>query len=102
MSGVITNNLYMLYEDRNSLSKLAQDINRAIVSLQEEVWAVDAYRQRAEASSDPELKEILLHHAKEEKEHAAMLIEWLRRVDPEFDHEVKDNIMKQWKIVTPH
>lgn len=92
----------MLHEDRSTLSNLAQDINRAIVSMQEEVWAVDAYRQRAEAATDPELKEILLHHAKEEKEHAAMLIEWLRRQDNEFAHEIKDYISKDGKIVTPH
>ena len=89
----------MLQEDRSKLSDIAQDINRAIVSLQEEVWAVDAYRQRAETCTDNELKEILLHHAKEEKEHAAMLIEWLRRQDAEFDHELKDNLFSNNKIV---
>ena len=80
----------MLQEDRNKLSNLTQDKKRAIDSMREEVEAVDHYHQRAEACTDPELKKILLHNANEEKEHAAMLIEWLRRNDKEFEHELKD------------
>ena len=80
----------MLQEDREKLSKLTQDKKRAIDSLREEIEAVSFYDQRADACSDEELKKILLHNANEEKEHAAMLIEWLRRNDKEFEHELKD------------
>ena len=80
----------MLQEDRNKLSKLTQDKKRAIDSLREEIEAVSFYDQRADACTDEELKKILLHNANEEKEHAAMLIEWLRRNDKEFEHELKD------------
>jgi len=80
----------MLEEDRNKLSKLVLDQHRAIESLREEVEAVNFYHQRAEACTDPELKKILLHNANEEKEHAAMLLEWIRRNDKDFEHELKD------------
>ena len=80
----------MLQEDRNKLSKFTQDKKRAIDSLREEIEAVSFYDQRADACTDEELKKILLHNADEEKEHAAMLIEWLRRNDKEFEHELKD------------
>ena len=80
----------MLQEDRNKLSDKVLDQKRAIDSLREEIEAVNFYHQRAEACTDSELKKILLHNAKEEKEHAAMLIEWLRRNDKEFEHELKD------------
>ena len=80
----------MLQEDRNKLSDNVLDQKRAVDSLREEIEAVNFYHQRAEACTDPELKKILLHNANEEKEHAAMLIEWLRRNDAEFEHELKD------------
>ena len=80
----------MLQEDREKLSKLVLDQKRAIDSLREEIEAVNFYHQRAEVCNDEELKKILLHNANEEKEHAAMLIEWLRRNDKEFEHELKD------------
>ena len=80
----------MIHEDRKNLSEKTLDIKRAIDSIKEELEAVDWYNQRADATTDPELKKILLHNAAEEKEHAAMLIEWLRRADPEFAHELKD------------
>jgi len=80
----------MLQEDRNKLSDKVLDQKRAIDSMREEVEAVNFYEQRAEACTDPELKKILLHNADEEREHAAMLIEWLRRNDKNFEHELKD------------
>jgi len=84
----------MLHEDRNTLSQKTQDIKRAIDSIKEELEAVDYYNQRADACFDPALKEILKHNANEEKEHAAMLIEWLRRNDFNFDHELRDYLFK--------
>jgi hypothetical protein len=65
-------------------------MHRAIVSLIEELEAVDWYQQRADACTDEALKAILAHNRDEEKEHAAMLLEWIRRNDPAFSKELKD------------
>lgn len=62
-----------------------RDMARAIHSLMEELEAMDWYSQRVDVSDDESLKRILAHHADEEKEHAVMLIEWIRRRDPEWD-----------------
>ena len=91
----------MIYEKIEGLSKKTLDIRRAIDSLREEMEAVDLYNQRAEATEDEELKKVLIHNANEEKEHAAMLIEWLRKNDAVFEEELKDNIFKE-KIDTDH
>jgi ferritin-like protein len=73
------------HEDISVLRPETMDRHRAIVSLQEELEAVDWYDQRIDATGDAELREILRHNRDEEKEHAAMVIEWLRRNDPAFD-----------------
>ena len=73
------------HEDTELLSPATMDRHRAIVSIQEELEAVDWYDQRVDAAIDPQLKKVLAHNRDEEKEHAAMLIEWLRRHDPAFD-----------------
>ena len=65
-------------------------MHRAIVSLMEELEAVDWYNQRVHACKDSELKAILEHNRDEEKEHAAMVLEWIRRKDPTMDSELKD------------
>ena len=67
------------------LSSNALDLHRAIVSLMEELEAVDWYNQRVERCADKQLRALLEHNRDEEKEHAAMLMEWLRRNDPGFD-----------------
>ena len=72
------------------LSDATRDMHRAIVSLMEELEAVDWYNQRVDACKDTELKAILEHNRDEEKEHAAMVLEWIRRRDPMFDAELKD------------
>ena len=74
------------------LSDETRDMHRALVSLGEELEAVDWYRQRADACGDAELEAILLHNMREEMEHAAMVLEWIRRRDPRFDKELKDYI----------
>jgi hypothetical protein len=51
----------------------------------EELEAMDWYSQRIDVTDDEELRGVLAHHADEEKEHAAMLLEWIRRRDPEWD-----------------
>jgi uncharacterized protein len=78
------------HEPFDQLSDETRDMHRAIVSLMEELEAVDWYNQRVDACKDPELKAILAHNRDEEKEHAAMTLEWIRRRDPKFDHELKD------------
>ena len=64
-------------------------MHRAIVSLMEELEAVDWYNQRADACKDAELKAILEHNRDEEKEHASMVLEWIRRRDPHFSKQMK-------------
>ena len=71
-----------LHEDAAKLGQQVIDQHRAIVSLMEELEAVDWYNQRAKATDNPELRAILGHNRDEEKEHAAMALEWLRRSDP--------------------
>jgi len=77
------------HESLDKLSPETQDMHRAIVSLQEELEAADWYQQRAEACGDEELKAILLHNMREEIEHAAMILEWLRRNHPDFSKHLK-------------
>jgi ferritin-like protein len=77
-------------EPAHELSDETRDMHRAIISLREELEAVDFYNQRVNACKNPELKAILAHNRDEEKEHAAMLLEWIRRQDPSFSHELKD------------
>lgn len=73
------------HEAPEGLSPATRDRHRAIVSLSEELEAVDWYDQRVDSAGDPELKGILAHNRDEEKEHAAMTLEWLRRHDPVWD-----------------
>lgn len=78
------------HEPINELSNETRDMHRAITSLMEELEAVDWYNQRVDACKDPELKAILEHNRDEEKEHAAMVLEWIRRRDATFSKELKD------------
>lgn len=78
-----------LYEDRHGLAPKTLDMKRAIDSLREELEAVDWYKQRAEACKDKNLRNILLHNAKEEKEHAAMLLTWIQQQDTEMEKALK-------------
>lgn len=73
------------HESEDALQPATKDRHRAIVSLMEELEAVDWYDQRIDAAGDEELREILRHNRDEEKEHAAMVLEWLRRQDGEWD-----------------
>jgi ferritin-like protein len=78
------------HEPIEELSQETRDMHKAIVSLMEELEAVDWYNQRADACKDPELKAILEHNRDEEKEHAAMVLEWIRRRDPALSTQMKD------------
>ena len=74
------------------------DMHRAIRSLMEEVEAVDWYQQRIDACQDESLARILAHNRDEEKEHAAMVIEWIRRHDERFDHELREYLFSDTKL----
>jgi len=89
-----------LHEDEDKLSGAILDRHRAIVSLMEELEAVDWYDQRAAATEDPELKAILEHNRDEEKEHAAMVLEWLRRNDPKMDEQLKTYLFKDGPVIS--
>lgn len=88
-----------LHEPATSLSPEIIDRHRAIVSLIEELEAVDWYAQRASACTDPELRAILEHNGDEEKEHAAMALEWLRRRDPVLDKHLRKFLFREGSIV---
>lgn len=86
------------HEPINELSDETRDMHRAITSLMEELEAVDWYNQRADACKNEELKNILVHNRDEEKEHAAMVLEWIRRKDPAFDKELNDYLFTSKSI----
>jgi len=78
------------HEPIDELTDETRDMHRAITSLMEELEAVDWYNQRVNTCKDADLKAILAHNRDEEKEHAAMILEWIRRKDLSFDKELKD------------
>lgn len=78
-----------LHAPRERLSRKTLHQHHAIVSLMEELEAVDWYRQRAEDCDDDALRDILLHNMREEMEHASMVLEWLRRNDPDWAEQIK-------------
>jgi len=78
------------HEPINELTDETRDMHRAIVSLMEELEAVDWYNQRVDACKDSELRAILEHNRDEEKEHAAMVLEWIRRRDARLNKELKE------------
>jgi uncharacterized protein len=83
----------------NGLPPETIDRHRAIVSIMEELEAVDWYDQRVHAASDAELSAILAHNRDEEKEHAAMTLEWLRRRDPALDTQLRAYLFTDGPIV---
>lgn len=87
-----------LHESEDKLAVMTVDSHRAILSLMEEFEAVDWYHQRADACTDPDLREILLHNMHEEMEHAAMLLEWLRRSTPRLDTILRTYLFSQGNI----
>jgi uncharacterized protein len=83
------------HENENLLDPETRDRHRAIASLNEELEAVDWYDQRVQAAHDEELKAILAHNRDEEKEHAAMVLEWLRRRDPALSGHLRDYLFTE-------
>jgi hypothetical protein len=76
------------HEERSKLTEKTLDLERARQSLIEELEAINWYQERIDATEEKSLQDILAHNRDEEKEHAAMLIEWIRRQDPEFNEEL--------------
>src|SRR5690554_7061391 len=87
------------HEPVDRLRPETMDHHRAIISLMEELEAVDWYDQRVDATDDDELKAILVHNRDEEKEHAAMTLEWLRRRDPILDEHLRTYLFTEGSIL---
>ena len=77
------------HEPHKELSKETRDYVRALISMKEEIEAVDWYQQRMDTASDKQLKKILKHNRDEEIEHTCMLLEWLRRNMEGWDEQLK-------------
>ncbi|HEV7731259.1 MAG TPA: ferritin-like domain-containing protein [Candidatus Binatia bacterium] len=88
-----------LHEDPSKLSQEVTDRHRALASLGEELEAVDWYDQRVQVTKDAELKAILGHNRDEEKEHAAMVTEWLRRNDAKWNEHLREYLFSTGSIV---
>jgi ferritin-like protein len=86
------------HEPFERLPPKTRDLHRALTSLQEELEAIDWYQQRVDVVEDAELKGILEHNRDEEKEHAVMLLEWIRRNDPAFARQLEKKLGKPGKI----
>jgi ferritin-like protein len=86
------------HEAEEHLSSRTRDMHRAIVSLMEELEAIDWYQQRVDAAGDAELRDILAHNRDEEKEHAAMVLEWIRRQDPGLDTVLRQYLFTKGSI----
>src|SRR5262249_28037286 len=87
-----------LHESADLLRRETVDRHRAVTSLVEELQAVDWYDQRIDATDDDELKAILRHNRDEEKEHASMVLEWLRRRDPVLDKHLHEYLFTEQSI----
>jgi ferritin-like protein len=87
-----------LHEPAERLGPQVIDRHRAIVSIMEELEAVDWYDQRVHATDDAELAAVLGHNRDEEKEHAAMTLEWLRRHDPVLDRHLRTYLFTEGEI----
>ena len=88
-----------LHENEAVLKPETIDRHRAVVSIMEELEAVDWYDQRIDAATDSELKKILAHNRDEEKEHASMMLEWLRRHDPKLDEHLRTYLFTKKSVL---
>jgi ferritin-like protein len=86
------------HESAELLSDATKDMHRAIVSLMEELEAIDWYQQRADVCTDPDLKAVLIHNKNEEIEHAMMGLEWIRRHSPEFEKNCRTYLFTEGPI----
>lgn len=91
---------YAYNENEDRLDNKTKELHRALQSVVEELEAADWYQQRIEAATDEELRAILAHNRDEEKEHASMLLEWVRRNDPAFAKEMASFLFKEGVNIT--
>jgi uncharacterized protein len=87
-----------LHEPADALRPETIEMHRALASLIEELEAVDWYTQRVDASQDQALRAVLAHNRDEEKEHACMTLEWIRRQDPAFDRLLREILFREGPI----
>ncbi len=87
-----------LHEDRSILTPEILDRHRALSTIMEELEAIDWYDQRIQAAGNQELAAILTHNREEEKEHASMLLEWIRRHDPGFNKQLRAQLFSEGPI----
>src|SRR2546425_7985348 len=83
------------HESEEHLKPSTRDMHRALVSLMEELEAVDWYQQRMDATENDDLRSILRHNRDEEQEHAAMVLEWIRRHDAGWERQLRDYLFKE-------
>ena len=88
-----------LHESAELLPEATKNLHRALLSLMEELEAVDWYQQRADACDDAALKAVMLHNRNEEVEHGMMTLEWLRRHDPTFDKFMRRYLFSEQDII---
>lgn len=86
------------HEPADELSPGTRDLQRALSSLKEELEAVNWYQQRVDVTKDAELARVLAHNRDEEKEHAAMVLEWIRRRDPIFAEKLRTYLFTEGEI----
>jgi hypothetical protein len=79
------------FEPLDKLDPKHVDLERVRKSLREELEAIDFYQERIDATQDASLKKLLEHNMNEEKEHVAMLTEWIRKNDPTQDKVFKEH-----------
>lgn len=87
------------HEDYDKMSEASRNFSRAIKSVQEELEAVDWYNQRAEATTDKQLRKVLEHNRDEEIEHAMMSLEWLRRTNAVFNEHMTTYLFTEGDIL---
>ena len=88
-----------LHERAELLTESTMNLHRALISLMEELEAIDWYQQRADACTNPALKAVMLHNRNEEVEHGVMTLEWLRRNDATFDKFLRRYLFKDADII---
>jgi len=86
------------HEPLDLLPEPTRNMHRAIVSLMEELEAIDWYQQRADACSDPQLQAVLIHNKNEEIEHATMVLEWIRRHNDHFNEMMRKYLFTELPI----
>jgi len=86
------------HEPYELLDPHTRDVHRAVISVKEELEAVDWYSQRIAVCQDPLLKDVLTHNRDEEIEHACMGLEWLRRNMPQWDEALRTYLFKEGPI----